>query len=452
MTNEAWAPYVPSVQMPWDLRRVVHLHRRAGFAATWKELQRDLKDGPGPSIDRLLDGKSRTDGMPKDFAATADYLVSSAAGDLGRLKAWWVYRMLFGSDPLGERLTLMWHNHFATSAAKVGPMVRRQNQIFREFARAPFGELLTRVVRDPALLLWLDAQANRKGKPNENLARELMELFTLGIGQYGEKDVKEAARALTGWTVVKDRLQEDPAQHDGGDKTILGRTGSWKGDDLLRFLLDHPATAERLAVRLCEWLMGEGAVAAGGIKALAAWLRRRNLEIGGAVETILRSKAFFSDANLGTRILGPVEYVVGAARALELFDPSPNTLILAEFCGNLGMDLFHPPNVGGWPGGRSWISTRSTIGRYNFASALLDGDSVGLPGAVDALGFARRHGRGDSVESIVIFFAELLLGAVPGRAWVERQLAALGPKEAVEPSRARRIAALVLASPETQLA
>jgi hypothetical protein len=451
MANAAWTPYEPSVTTPWDLRRVVHLHRRAGFAATWTELQRDWKDGPGPSIDRLLAGKTRIEGVPKDFAAMADYLVRSAAGDLGRLKAWWVYRMLFGPDPLGERLTLMWHNHFATSAAKVGPTVRQQNEIFREFAHAPFGELLTRVVRDPAMLLWLDAQANRKGKPNENLARELMELFTLGIGHYGENDVKEAARALTGWTVVKDRFQVDAALHDRGEKTILGRTGTWTGDDLLRILLAHPATSERLAVRLCELFLGEGAVDPAGIKALAAGLRHRDLEFGWAVETVLRSKAFFAETNLGTRILGPVEYVVGAARALELLDPSPNTLILAEFSGNLGMELFHPPNVGGWPGGRSWISTRSAIGRYNYANALLDGDSVGLPGPVDALGLAQRHGRGDSLDSIVTFFTELLLGAVPSSAWSQRVLAALGPRAAVEPSSARRLAALILASPEAQL-
>jgi uncharacterized protein (DUF1800 family) len=431
---------------------VVHLHRRAGFAATWTELHRDLKDGPGPGITRLLKGQARREGVPPDFTATADTLVASTGDDLGRLKAWWVYRMLFGPDPLGERLTLMWHNHFATSAAKVGVTVRRQNEIFRTFARMPFGQLLSHVVHDPALLLWLDAQANRKGQPNENLARELMELFTLGIGHYTETDVKEAARALTGWTVVKDRFQEDAARHDKGEKTILGRKGAWKGDDLLRILLEHPAAAERLAARLCEMFFGEGGLDAGHVQALAAGLRERDLDIGWAVETVLRSETFFAEANLGTRILAPVEYVVGAARALELFDPSPSTLILAEFSANLGQDLFHPPNVGGWPGGRSWLGTRSAIGRYNYAVALLEGQSVGLPGAADALGLARRHGHGDDLENIVTFFAELLLGAVPGRAWRERLLAAVTPKATVEPSTVRRIAALILACPEAQLA
>ncbi len=228
-----WVPYIPSDKAPWNLRRVVHLHRRAGFAATWKELQRDLADEPGPSVTRLLRGRVRAEGTADDFEAVAEDLARDAR-NASHLKASWVYRMYWGPDPLGERLTLLWHNHFATSNEKVRDLgaMRRQNEIFRRHARGPFGELLRRVLHDPALLIWLDAPANRKGKPNENLARELMELFTLGIGHYTETDVKEAARALTGWIVVKDKFGEDPAEHDDGEKTILGRKGVWKGDDL----------------------------------------------------------------------------------------------------------------------------------------------------------------------------------------------------------------------------
>ena len=138
--------------------------------------------------------------------------------------------------------------------------MRRQNELFRELARAPFGKLLNRAVRDPALLLWLDAPANRKEHPNENLARELMELFTLGIGHYTETDVKEGARALTGWTVADGEFRENAAQHDPGEKTILGQKGKWKGADFVRMLLEHPATAERLAFRIFALFMGDGAV------------------------------------------------------------------------------------------------------------------------------------------------------------------------------------------------
>jgi hypothetical protein len=199
--NGAWAPYIPHNETPWNLRRVVHLHRRAGFGATWDEIQRDLADGPRASVERLLAGQ-RGQGVPMSFEVTATTLARAAVAshEAGRLKAWWVYRMLFGPDPLGERLTLLWHNHFATSNAKVGDLaaMHRQNERFREFARAPFARLLNAAVRDPALLVWLDGPVNRKGHPNENLARELLELFTLGIGSYTEEDVKEAARTLTG--------------------------------------------------------------------------------------------------------------------------------------------------------------------------------------------------------------------------------------------------------------
>src|SRR5262249_27197057 len=257
----------------------------AGLAARWDELQRDVKDGPRPSIDRLLAGKSRVSGVPSEFDSTAKLLADAAvsSNDPGRLKAWWVYRMLFGPDPLAERLTILWHDHFATTNLKVnypGAMLR-QNEMFRRLARAAFGELLKASVREPALLVWLDAPANRKGHPNENLARETMELFTLGVGHYSETDVKEAARALTGWGVEEGEFRVKPTAHDNGPKTILGKNGNWTGDDLVAMLLDHPATADRLAWRLCGLFFGEGAIESSAIKSLAADLRAHNLDVGG---------------------------------------------------------------------------------------------------------------------------------------------------------------------------
>jgi uncharacterized protein (DUF1800 family) len=312
--------------------------------------------------------------------------------------------------------------------------------------------MLNAVVRDPALLVWLDAQANVKGRPNENLARELMELFTLGIGHYTEADVREAARALTGWTVVKGKFHEDPRRHDGGEKTILKRRGRFKGGDLVKLLLEHPATSVRLAWRLCDSFMGERAVDPAGVRALAAELRAHGLDVGWGVETLLRSRAFFAEGNLGTRVQGPVDYLVGAVRALELLDPSPNTLVLAELAGKLGHKLFYPPDVGGWAGGRTWITTRSLIGRANFASGLLEGEPVGLPGPADVLALARRHGRAGDLESALGFFADLLLGGSPDRAWRARLVKALGPKATLDAGTARRAVALILSCPEAQLA
>jgi uncharacterized protein (DUF1800 family) len=446
-----WAPYAPGDEAPWNLRRVVHLHRRAGFAATWEELQRDLREGPASSIDRLLQGQARV-GVPDNFRTVAD-LLADGAGESARLKAWWFYRMYWGPDPLGERLTLLWHNHFATSNDKVNDVaaMRRQNEIFRKHGRGPFGELLKAVVHDPALLIWLDAPANRKGQPNENLARELMELFTLGVGHYTETDVKEAARALTGWKLARGEFRDWAPDHDDGDKTLLGHTGHWKGDDLVQILLEHPATSRRLAWRLCEWLMGEKAVDAAALDALAAGLREHNLDVGWAVETVLRSRAFFADANLRNRVLGPVEFLVGVARALERFDPPPSSLVLGEWATRLGQDLFYPPNVGGWTGGRDWLTTQAIIGRANYAAALVAGEVSARPVPLDGLALARRHGRGRDLEDALTFYTELLTGS-PTDAWRKRILTALDPKAKREPDTVRAGVALVAASPEVQMA
>ena len=450
-----WALYTPEDKMPWDLQRVAHLHRRAGFAATWSEIQRDLKDGPQASIDRLLSGKARSQGVPEDFERVSTLLADAAvaAGDAARLKAWWIYRMLFGPDPLGERLTLMWHNHFATSNLKVEDLgvMRRQNELFRSLGRKPFGELLTAVVRDPAVLIWLDAPANRKEHPNENLGRELMELFTLGIGNFGENDVKDAARALTGWTVVDGEFRDVPARHDGGDKAILGKKGAWKGDDLLRLLLDCPATARRLAGRLAEQFFGEGILDKAALDDLADGLRRNKLSIGWAIETMLRSRAFFAEKNLRTRVLAPAEYVVGTVRALEMLDPPPSTVALADWIAALGTDLFYPPNVFGWPGGRRWIDTRAVLARANCAAALIGGTSAGRPEPFDALALARRHQRCGDVEEAIGFYAELLLGASPAPPLRARLRKALGAKAALDGETIRRVVVLLLGSPEGQL-
>jgi uncharacterized protein (DUF1800 family) len=443
------------------LRRVVHLHRRAGFAATWDELQRDLRDGPQASIDRLLHGTARLHGVPSEFDATAKLLAEAAvsSNDPGRLKAWWVYRVLFGPDPLTERMTLMWHDHFATSNLKVADLgaMHRQNETFRRLARAPFGELLTASVHEPALLVWLDAPANRKGHPNENFARELMELFTVGLGPYTEADVKEAARALTGWTVEDGEFRVKPSAHDVGPKNLFGRHGDWTGDDLVRLLLDQPTTADRLAWRLRGVFFGEGQPGPAAVKALADDLHAHKLDVGRAVETILRSRAFFAEANLGSRVLAPVEFVIDAVRATELFDPPPSTLALADWAARLGQDLFYPPNVGGWPGGRAWITTRSAVGRANYIASLVAGpgvgrqDGEGRPIPLDARELARRHGRGRDREDLLAFFGELFRGAPPSPTERERLSVALRSASNDDVAFAGSAAALLLAAPEGQL-
>jgi uncharacterized protein (DUF1800 family) len=450
-----WQVYRPDAAAAWNLRRAVHLHRRAGFGATWAEIERDLADDPQACVARVLRGESRCDGVPPDFRRLADVIGAAAAASNvpDRLKAWWVYRMLFTPDALTERLALMWHNHFATSNLKVRELaaMRRQNELFCRLCRGPFGELLTAVVHDPALLVWLDADSNRRGHPNENLARELMELFTLGLGHYTEADVKEAARALTGWSIVGGAFRFRAELHDDSEKTILGRTGGWNGDDLVRILLEHPGTAERLAWRLCTEFLGEGVADAVHVGSLAAGLRERNLDVGWAVETILKSDLFFSEANLRSRVTSPAEFVVGAVRALELFAPPPSTLVLAEWTTRLAQDLFYPPNVGGWKGGRQWLTAGSIIGRANFAAALVAGrlTSPAQPPGIAEL--AGRHGRGGAPAEIAAFLADLLLGGEPRSGWIDEIVREAARDAPSAGEHLRRAAALVLASPEMQL-
>ena len=451
--DRPWARYEPAPDATWNLRRVVHLHRRAGFAATWGEIQRDLAEGPEASISRLLVGNARPPGSPEpeEFEQIATVLADAAVAsdDIGRLRAWWFYRILFSSDPLGERLTLMWHNHFATSNVKVKHLaaMKRQNESFRRVARAPFDKILETAVRDPALLIWLDAPANRKGHPNENLGRELLELFSLGVGHYSETDVKETARALTGWTVVDDAFREVPSVHDSEAKTLLGRTGNWRGSDVVRILLEHPSTADRLAWRICDQFMGQGAVDKSALGELADGLRANHLDVGWAVSTVIRSRLFFAVPNLGTRVLGPVELITSAIHAFELLEPPPSTLVLADWSARLGQDLFNPPNVGGWPGGRFWLSARSLIGRTNFATALLEGSGVGREASFDPIALASRYDRGRDRAETISFVAELLLGYEPDARWVEQVVAKTDWNELA----ARRAVARLLATPEAQL-
>jgi uncharacterized protein (DUF1800 family) len=409
--------YHPTPDTPWNLRRVVHLHRRAGFAATWAELQRDLSGDPQDAITRLLEGKSRIDGQPADYETTAKLVADTAVASLldRRLKAAWVFRMLYGPDPLGERLVLLWHNHFATSNRKVKnlALMQAQNDLFRKYAHAPFGELLATVVHQGAMLQWLDADKNIAGKPNENLARELMELFTLGIGNYTEADVQESARALTGWKVVADEFRFDAKLHDDGSKTILGSTGNHDGDALLKILTDRPATARRLAWRISRMLLAESLADDAMIDQLAEGLHHHDLSIAWAVETVLRSERFFSAENIAAQISSPPQYAVGAVRALECFNRNPSTLLLADWMSRMGQDLFYPPNVGGWNEGRAWLNSGAIVARANFATALVAGQLTLQRSDLGLSALIEKHTGKSDTPRATEWLAELLFGGLP---------------------------------------
>ncbi len=453
--SKHWKAYEPNAAAPWNLRRVVHLHRRAGLAGTWAELARDLADGPAKAIDRFVTGKAYSVGQPADFATVSTALSDAAVASSNpqRLKAWWVYRMIFSADPLRERLTLAWHNHFATSNAKVDSveMMRDQNETLRAQATGRFGELLTQAVKWPAMLVWLDADKNRAGHANENLARELMELFTLGIGHFSEQDVQQSARALTGWRVVGRQFHFDSHGHDEGEKTILGRTGKFGGDDLLKILLDQPATAPRLAWRICRSLLAETSITPDAITELADGLRARDLDMAWGVATVLRSERFFADADLGQRVVAPAEFVAGAVRALECLAQPPSTLLLAESISRMGQDLFYPPNVGGWREGQAWLNSGAILARVNFAAALVDGKLTHDGTPPDLAALVERHASTADLRGATRWLSELLLGGLPD------ETIELVASEALRASAGRRsplatATMLLLARPEAYLA
>jgi uncharacterized protein (DUF1800 family) len=455
--ERAWARYEPNAESPWDLARVAHLHRRAGFLAPWGVLQRDLKDGPEASIARLLDGEpTAADGRPaSEFDALVDEMARQLAPGAGltRLQALWLYRMVFTGHPLRERMTLFWHNHFATSETKVQnpALMQRQQDLLRENALGDFGVMLRAISKDPAMLIWLDAKENRKAHPNENYAREVMELFTLGRGRYSEKDIQEAARAFTGWFVIRDAFQDLPGQHDDGAKSVLGRSGKFRGDDMPEILLAQPACAEFVCGKLVKAFVTEtDDIAPALVAPLAKAFREANYDVKVPLATILKSRLFFDASVRRHRIKSPVEFTVGTVRALEVVKPTVQADALAESCARMGQGLFAPPSVAGWEGGPAWANSTTMLHRTNFALAVLSTENAALGKRLDPLALARRHGATPGKE-VARFYTDLLVqdGFDPKvRATVEA--AAIKQKDPAVG--AREAATLILTAPEYHLA
>ena len=444
----AWSRYEPDTATPWNLARVAHLHRRAGFSAPWPTLQRDLKDGPEASLARLIEGAPTTaDGSTAaEFAALHDGIATQLGGgaEQARLQAIWLYRMVFTPHPLLERMTMFWHNHFATSIAKVknASLMQRQNALLRTHALGDFRALLTAIGKDPAMLIWLDSTDNRKAKPNENYAREVMELFTLGRGQYSEQDIQEAARALTGWFVMRDRFAVLPAQHDTGVKTILGQTGTFSGDDLPKILLDQPSCGLFVARKLYKQFVSDLDEPEDTLlKPIADAFQTADYDIKVPLRMIFSSKLFFERVTIRQRVKSPVEFAVGMIRALEILQPTISSDKVAEACNQMGQSLYAPPSVAGWDGGTSWINTTAMLARTNTALAIVN-DS----GRFTAQALADRHGA-KTPDDQARFYVDLLIQDGFHTNLVERIVStSLRTKEPKE------VARLILTAPEYQLA
>lgn len=399
--KSAWAVHEPSADRPWNAAAVAHLHRRAAFGAAPERLAADTKIAPAEAVDRLIagDDKAADGSSAAEFAKFFDRIESRLGpdGPLRRIQALWLQRMVNTPRPALEALTLFWHAHFATSDVKVqntGLMVA-QIATLRRNAFGPFAAMLDAVAKDPAMLVWLDAAANRRSKPNENFAREVMELFTLGRGNYSEKDIQEAARAYTGWFVVQDRFSFLSAQHDTGDKTVLGKTGAFGGEDVHRVLLEQPASGLFLARKLVRYYVSEtDAFPDELLKPLADAFRATGGKTETLVRAILASRLFHDPAARRRRVKSPVAYVVGTCRMLGMADPMPSPEMLADATAAMGQGLYAPPSVAGWEGGAAWIDTTRLVARTNMALGICS-TSGPLSGKLNLENWAKRSNVSD---------------------------------------------------------
>lgn len=293
---------------------------------------------------------------------------------LRALRTWWLQRIAKTRAPLVEKMTLFWHGHFATSAQKVtkGYEMWKQNETFRRNALGNFTTLLKEISRDPAMMMYLDLQLSQKEHPNENWAREVMELFTLGIGHYSEEDIRESARAFTGYRIdpASEQFHFLAREHDETPKKFMGRTGNFSGDAILDIIVAQPACPRFIGRKLWRFFV-EDEPPAQAISAVADLLQRYDFELRAVLREIFSSSEFYDPRVMRAQIKSPVQFLIQSCKLLEAELPPP--LIAQNALHAMGQMLLAPPNVKGWDGGKSWISTSTLLFRYNFAGYLVNG-------------------------------------------------------------------------------
>ena len=391
----------------WNYEMAAHLLNRAGFGGPPSQIQPLADLSHDKAISYLLDYETIPDPTvnpdwahpnPDEVKQLREALKAAATPEekrqiqqqarkleqmrLQELRGWWLQRMARGPRPLQEKLVLFWHGHFATSVEKVRSpyYMWRQNELFRRLATGNWEMLLNEAGKDPAMLVWLDQAQSRKEHPNENFAREVMELFALGEGHYTEKDVTEGARALTGWSL--DQAQQKfiyrPRFHDDSEKTFLGRTGDLDGDDVIATIVEQPQAAKFITAKLWNYFAGQVPDEKLN-EALAGVFRANGNNFKPFLRVMFRSEEFYSDDIVRNQVKSPVQWLIGSVRMLEC--DLPPTLVSWGMVRQLGQDLFAPPNVKGWDGGITWITTNTLLTRYNDAQSLVQGTLPPLHGA-----------------------------------------------------------------------
>lgn len=381
-------------------QRVQHLYARAGFGPSLRQWQQDQDRPIEQAIDQLFADSEEYFPIAVDNLAEISMSQMTRMQNLspeekkalkeqGRksqkeLNSAWINRMAFSSAQLREKMTLFWHDHFATRLPLQYKLIQQQNNLIRQHALGSFGDLLRAVSKDAAMLRYLNNQQNRKDSPNENFAREVMELFTLGRGHYSEQDIKEAARAFTGWT---SRLNGEfifrRAWHDQGEKSVLGQTGNFDGDDILDILLTNPQTARYLTRKLYQYFI-HPEVDEVMVESWSQLFYESDYDISALLRSMFSSEHFYASRNVGIRIKSPVEYLVSLMRRLGLNFPDKDAVIFLQKA--MGQMLFSPPNVAGWPDGRAWIDSSSIMLRMQVPQAIIFSAELALRAKSDFAG------------------------------------------------------------------
>ena len=366
-----------------------HLVSRTGLGVEWESVKNlegltrekavEIVLNPAPAPIRAappFTPWNKLEPMRDDSAQGRKDAWSIAQNEGKRLQGWWIEQMLLSSSPFIERMTLFWHNFFPSSIQKTlqPSLLHKQNLMLRQHALGNFRHLLKAVARDPAMLVYLDGYENVKGRPNENFARELLELFTVGTSEYGQADVKAVAKVFTGWGInpKQSEFAYDAAQHDDSPVTILGRTRSFTGDEVIDLLIEHPRTAERLVERVWQHFVSGRRPDKATVQSWAAQFRRSDFDIKALLRVVFNSSQFWDASNRGTLVKSPVELLIGTVRMANY--PRESTGEMVNLCRLMGQQLFDPPNVRGWLGGENWISTQTLLVRASYLSKVSRGN------------------------------------------------------------------------------